>query len=84
MSIDLIKEISFTFEKASSRGYPIKNYGTMQMTSHFLQIHHPKPNPYCIAKSKQRVALASTRMPTKQSSCVLNRKESSPLKVANL
>ena len=32
---------------------------TMQMTLHLLQIHHPKQNPYSIAKSKQWEALVS-------------------------
>ena len=46
--IDLIKENGFMVKKARSRGYPAETIMDA-MIEHFLQIHHHKLNPYCIA-----------------------------------
>ena len=38
---------------------------TTQMIKHFLQIHLPKLNPYCMIWKKQQEALGSTQMQIK-------------------
>ena len=48
------------------------------MIKRFLQIHLAKPNPCCIAWSRQQKVSANTWTQTKRSICVLNEEESSP------
>ena len=54
MSIDLIKKCCFTLKKkAKSRQYPAETMTNAAYANGLAQIHQPKPNPYCIAWSKQ-------------------------------
>ena len=59
-SIELIKENGFTLKKkkqgADDNLQKLLRTQTIQMTSCFLQIHLPKPNPCCIAWSRQQAA----------------------------
>ena len=75
-SIELIKENGF-IQKRQEADYILQKLWQSQITQtmlHFSQIHLLKPNPYCIAWSKQQEASTSTWMPIKQSSYVLNMK----------
>ena len=82
-SIDLMKENRFTLKKkARSRRLSCRNHDRHRLRrwcSTFREYTCPKPNPYCIAWSKQQEALASTR-----TQCVLDKKEPSPLQGASL
>ena len=78
------------------QGYPLDTFDRTHLLS--TQVHFPlwqldrgqyatnlpKPNPCCIAWSKQKEALVSTWTQIRQSSCVLNKMESSPRQVASL
>ena len=58
-SIDLIKENSFTLKKKKKQMISCRNYDRRRLIQRFLQIHLPRPDPNCFARSKQQEALCS-------------------------
>ena len=79
--IDLMKENGFTLKKAKSRWYPSETITDTDYADDLALLVNnlPKPNPCCVAWSKLQDVLASKGAQIKQSSYVLNKRESSPL-----
>ena len=82
--VTLVAQISLTLSRHSSLSFIAlgRSSGQHPVSSHscWMYVHvFPKLNPCCIACSKQQEALASMWTQIKQNSCILNKKEPSPL-----